>query len=82
MTTKQIRIVTILIVLAGAILNYGDKVQQLSWLPGWAVHLWSMVYIAAGIFKETASLLWPQIVATPAQPVTAPLTVNSPVLEK
>lgn len=79
MTQKQIRWWTFGISVAGSVLAYGDKIQSIPFLPGWAVHVWPFVYIAAVLFKEAASIFFtPELppVATTSTPSQAFPPVN------
>lgn len=67
MTQKQIRLITIGIIASGAVLTYGDKVQPIHGAPGWLTSAWPFFYMLAGIFKECASIFWPNIVAAVPQ---------------
>lgn len=64
MTQKQIRWWTFGIAVTGSILAYGDKIQNMPFLPGWMVHVWPFVYIGSVLFKEAANIFF-----TPAIPM-------------
>lgn len=78
MTQKSIRYWTAGIAVASGILAIGDKAVAFP-VPGWLTSCWPFVLMAAGIFKEVASIMTAPVVPATVAPYAGPPAGYGPV---